>query len=373
MDLSPFLIALLTNLASFTFGNAVMLAIGAAMLALGVARRRETSLLLVPAGFGCILVNSGFADASGLFKLVNDVGVQTGLLPLLMLVGAGALVDFGPLLAYPRLAIYGAAVQLGIFGILVLAVVWGFHPSDAASIGTIGALSGPAAIFVTSRLAPGLLAPVTVAAFAFMSLLPAVRSAIVRLSTTPDERGRHLGNTPPPVSRVVRLAFPVLVALFVSLIAPQAAPLVAALLLGNLLRESQVVNLLSPPTRYALIALAAILLGLAIGMLMEAASFLSLATLKIFLLGLLGLALNLTLGFLVGKLLSRLSKSRVNPFISASIGISATLAAGDTPPAGGNTKPTAGIPIDAIGANAASLLLGVIAAGLLLELTSIAH
>ncbi len=233
------------------------------------------------------------------------------------------MIDFSPLLAQPSLVLLGAAGQFGIYFTLLLAILLGFPLNEAASIGVIGAIDGPTAIFVGGeRLAPHIIAPIAVAAYSYMSLIPIIQPPIMRALTTRKERLIRMEYSPKPVSRLTLILFPILVTLLVALVAPDAAPLMAALMLGNLLREALVVDRLSKMAQNELINIATLFLGLSIGSTMTAQSFLNFATIKILLLGLLAFVIDTVAGLMFGKLMAVITRGKVNPLIGA-CGISA--------------------------------------------------
>ncbi|MCC7206431.1 MAG: sodium ion-translocating decarboxylase subunit beta [Anaerolineae bacterium] len=369
MDLANLLHELAKGFTNFSAGNAVMIAVGVALIYLAVAREYEPVLLL-PIGFGCILGNIPLTGMTtgGLFTVLYDAGIKTELFPLLIFIGVGAMIDFTPLLAQPRLVLLGAAGQFGIFGTLILAVLIGFPLNEAASIGVIGAIDGPTSIFVASKLAPNLLAPIAVAAYSYMSLIPIIQPPLMRLLTTKKERAIRMEYAPRPVSRRVRVMFPILVTIIVGLIVPESAPLIGMLMLGNLLRESGVVERLSKASQNEIINIATLFLGLTIGSTMTADSFLNTATLAVLGLGLLAFVLDTIAGLLFGKLLSRVSGGKINPLIGAA-GISAFPMAGRLAAKMAQEEDFDNfILMHAMGANTAGQLGSVMAGGVLLTL-----
>jgi len=336
---------------------------------LAVVKEYEPVLLL-PIGFGCIMANIGMSTDTGFMKMIYNAGIATELFPLMIFIGVGAMIDFSPLLAQPRMVLLGAAGQFGIYGTLLLALLLGFPIKQAAAIGVIGAIDGPTAIFVGSKLAPELLAPIAVAAYSYMSLIPIIQPPLMRLLTTRKERLIRMEYTPRPVSRTTLVVFPVFVTVGVSLVAPDAAPLIASLMLGNLLRESLVVDRLSKSAQNEIINTATLFLGLAIGATMKAESFLNLQTLIILGLGLAAFILDTVAGLLFGKLMSLLSGRKVNPLIGA-CGISAFPMAGRLSAKMAQEEDFENfILMHAMGANTAGQLGSVIAGGLLLALVS---
>ncbi len=307
-----------------TWQTAVMMIAGGLLIYLGIAKEYEP-VLLIPIGFGAIVTNlplTGISDGHGFLGVLYNAGVATELFPLLIFIGVGAMTDFGPLLENPKMALLGAAGQFGIFGALMLALTLGFDLREAGSIGIIGAIDGPTAIFVTSKLAPHLLGPIAVAAYSYMSLVPIIQPPVMRLLTTDAERKVRMPYTQRDISRTTRVLFPIVVTIIVSLIAPMASPLIATLMFGNLLRESGVVQRLSDAAQNEIANVTTIFLGLAIGSTMTGTAFLRLDTLLILGIGLLAFVLDTAGGVLFGKLLYVLSNKQFNPLIGAA-GISA--------------------------------------------------
>ncbi len=372
MDFADVLHALTEGLAAFTWAHAVMLIVGGVLIALAVVKEVEPVLLL-PIGFGCLLANiplTGLNGPGGMTAVLYQAGIETELFPLLIFVGVGAMIDFSPLLAQPQLALLGAAGQFGIFGTLLLASWIGFPLNEAASIGVIGAIDGPTSIFVASQLAPRLLAPIAVAAYSYMSLIPIIQPPLMRLLTTPRERRIRMEYTPRPVSRRALVLFPILVTVLVGLLVPKAAPLIGSLMLGNLLRESRVVDRLSQAAQNELLNITTLLLGLTIGATMEGPSFLRWDTLSILGLGLAAFVLDTAAGLTFGKALCALSRGRINPLIGAA-GISAFPMAGRLVAKMAREEDYQNfLLMHAMGANTAGQLASVVAGGILLALTS---
>ena len=365
---------LVKGIGSFTLGNAVMIAIGAVLIVLAIVKQYEPVLLL-PIGFGCILANiplSGMmvSDEGGMFNVLYQAGIATELFPLLIFVGVGAMIDFSPLLAQPRMVLLGAAGQFGIFGTLILATLLGFPLNQAASIGVIGAIDGPTAIFVSSKLAPELLAPIAVAAYSYMSLIPIIQIPIMKLLTTKEERRIRMDYAPKPVSSRALMVFPVAITLVAGLLVPESVPLVSMLMLGNLLRESGVVERLRKAAENEIINIATLFLGLTVGATMSAESFLNLQTISILALGLVAFILDTVMGLLFGKLMSVLSGRKINPLIGAA-GISAFPMAGRLAAQMAQEEDFENfILMHAMGANTAGQLGSVMAGGVLLALVT---
>lgn len=361
---------LLAGIQALGWGQVAMMAVGGVLIYLAIAKQYEPVLLL-PIGVGCLLANlplSALTGEEGLLTLLYEFGVSNELFPLLIFLGVGAMMDFRPLLAQPVFALMGAAGQFGIFGTLMLASLLGYDLNEAASIGIIGAIDGPTSIYVSALLAPHLLAPIAVAAYSYMSLVPIIQPPIMRLMTTRAERRIHMEYAPRPVSNVALILFPLVVTLIIGILVPQAAPLIAMLMLGNLLKESGVVDRLSQSAQNEIINVATIFLGLAIGGTMTAASFLNLQTAVILLLGLLAFVLDTAAGLLFGKLLCFLTGRRINPLVGAA-GISAFPMSGRLAQRVAQEEDFSNfILMHAMGANTAGQLGSVIAGGVLLAL-----
>jgi oxaloacetate decarboxylase beta subunit len=372
MELAQLWDELVKGLAAFTLGNALMILIGAVLMALAIIKQYEPVLLL-PIGFGCVLANiplTGMTEGMGLFAVLYKAGISTELFPLLIFLGVGAMIDFSPLLAQPKMVLLGAAGQFGIFGTLLLATLLGFPLNQAASIGVIGAIDGPTSIFVATKLAPEMLAPIAVAAYSYMSLIPIIQPPIMRLLTTKEERRIRMEYAPRPVSRRVRILFPIVITLVTGLLVPDATPLISMLMLGNLLRESGVVDRLRKAAENEIINVATLFLGLTIGSTMSASSFLNWQTVMVLILGLLAFVLDTVAGLLFGKLMSVLSGRKINPLIGAA-GISAFPMAGRLAAKMAQEEDFDNfILMHAMGANTAGQLGSVLAGGVLLALVS---
>lgn len=372
MDFTQFLPELLKGISSFTLGNALMILVGGILISLAIVKKYEPFLLL-PIGFGCLLANvpqSGMTEGEGLFGLLYEVGISTELFPLLIFIGVGAMIDFSPLLAQPRLVVLGAAGQFGIFGTLILATLLGFPLNEAASIGVIGAIDGPTSIFVSSQLAPRLLAPIAVVAYSYMSLVPIIQPPLMRLVTTQKERRIRMVYAPRPVSTRARILFPVVITLVVGLLIPAALPLISMLMLGNLMRESRVVDRLSKSAENEIANVTTLFLGVTIGSTMSASSFLTMDTLSILVLGLVAFGLDTVAGLLMGKGMAVLSKGTINPLLGAA-GISAFPMAGRLVAKMAQEEDLDNyLLMHAMGANTAGQLASVIAGGVLLALVS---
>jgi len=364
-----------TGIANFEWGQLLMIGVGLLLLYLAIVKKFEP-LLLVPIGFGAILSNIPVAAISGpegMLGMIYHVGIETGIFPLLIFMGVGALTDFGALIAMPRTLMLGAAAQFGIFttllGALALNMVPGFEFSlaDAAAIGIIGGADGPTAIFLASRLAPDLLGAIAVAAYSYMALVPLIQPPIMRLLTTEKERKikmtqlRH-------VSRTEKIIFPLTVLLLCVIFLPTAAPLIGMLTFGNLLRECGVVDRLSNASQNEIINITTIFLGLAVGSKLSAEKFLNVETLGILVLGMLAFAVGTAAGLLMGKLMCRLSGGKINPLIGAA-GVSAVpMAARVVNKVGLEADHHNFLLMHAMGPNVAGVIGSAVAAGILLAI-----
>jgi sodium ion-translocating decarboxylase beta subunit len=304
--------------------NVIMLVVGGVLIYLGVKKDVEP-LLLVPIGFGCVLVNvplSDLFDDGGLLKTFYQFGIANEVFPLLIFIGIGAMTDFGPLLEDPKILLFGAAGQVGIFVTLMLALALGFPYLEAVSIAIIGACDGPTAIYVASQYAPQLLGPISVAAYSYMALVPIIMPPIMKALTTPKERTVRMGTLKKTVSPTTKLLFPLIVTLVTGLIAPKGLPLMGTVMLGNFMRECGVVNRLLKCTENEIANVATLFLGLAIGGTMEGHGFLKPATLLVFGLGFVAICMDTVFGVLFGKLMCLLTAGKINPLVGAA-GISA--------------------------------------------------
>ena len=372
-------------LAAGGWKNLIMIGVACVLLYLGIVKKFEP-LLLVGIAFGCLLTNipgaglyhpelwdeliagdigyGSILKHGGLLDILY-IGVKTGVYPSLIFMGVGAMTDFGPLLAYPKSMLLGAAAQLGVFVAFFGAVCLGFSGPEAASIGIIGGADGPTAIFLASMLAPHLLGPIAIAAYSYMALIPMIQPPLMRALTTPEERAVKMEQRR-EVSKTEKIVFPILVATFVILLLPSTAPLVGCLMLGNLLRECGVTERLSDTVQNALMNIVTIFLSVSVGATTVAARFLSLGTLKIVALGLCAFAVSTIGGLLVGKLMYKLSGGRINPLIG-SAGVSAVpMAARVSQVEGQKANPGNFLLMHAMGPNVAGVIGSAIAAGFLL-------
>ena len=318
------LVSLLTGFGNFEWTHGVMIMVGCALLYLGIKKDMEP-LLLVPIGFGAILVNipmGGMMEEGGLLRHFYDAGVLTEIFPCLIFIGIGAMTDFGPLLENPRILLLGGAGQFGIFLTLLLALVLGFTKMESVAIGIIGACDGPTAIYVTSKYAPHMLGAVSVAAYCYMSMVPLIQPPIMRALTSVEERKIVMKYHKKTVSPALKILFPIVVTLVTCLIAPMGTPLMGTLMLGNLLRESGVADRLVKASQNEIANIVTLLLGISIGATMAGPIFLKPQTLIVLGLGLLAISLDTAMGIFLAKLMKILSGGKVNPLIGAA-GISA--------------------------------------------------
>ena len=357
-------------------GQVVMIIICLFLIWLGIAKRYEP-LLLIPIGFGGILANAplaGIAEAGGFLTMVFDTGIATGIFPLLIFLGVGAMTDFGPLIANPRTALLGAAAQIGIFSTIIGAVwisqtfgVIDYSLKEAAAIGIIGGADGPTAIFLAGQIAPDLLGAIAVAAYSYMALVPIIQPPIIRLFTTKKERAIRMEQLR-HVRRVEKILFPILVLILCILLLPTATPLVGMLMLGNLFRECGVVERLSKTAANELINIVTILLGLAVGSKLAAGVFLNLNTLGIIALGLVAFAIGTAGGIILAKIMNLVSKRKINPLIG-SAGVSAVpMAARVSNKMGQEADPNNYLLMHAMGPNVSGVIGSAVAAGVLLAI-----
>ena len=363
---------LLAGVTGVSWQSIVMFAVAGVLLYLAIARDYEP-LLLVPIASGAILANlplSPVIGPDGLLTVLYDAGIENELFPLLIFIGIGALTDFGPLLENPRMILLGAAGQFGIFGVLILALLLGFSQAESASIGVIGAIDGPTSIYVSGQLAPHLLGPITVAAYSYMALVPVIMPPVMRALTTPAERRIRMHPVSRAVSRRMRILFPVAVMLIVGILVPFATPLVGSLMLGNLMRESGVVQRLTGAASNELANVVTLFLGLAIGSTMLGITFLQAGTLAILVLGILAFGLDTAAGIVFAKVLNRLQGGTFNPLIGAA-GISAFPMAARVVQRVAQDEDFENFPLmHAMGANAAGQVASTVAGGVLLALVA---
>lgn len=362
--------ALLQGVHAVTWQSLVMLCISGLLFYLAIVKDYEP-LLLIPIGAGCLLANlplSPMLAEDGLLTVLYHMGITNEMFPLLIFVGIGALTDFGPLLENPKMVLVGAAGQFGIFGTLLLALALGFTRNESASIGVIGAIDGPTSIYVSGKLAPHMLGPITVAAYSYMSLVPIIMPPIMRLLTTKKERAIRMAYSSRTISRTTRILFPIIVTIIVGTLVPFATPLIGMLMLGNFLKESGAVERLTKASSAEIANAVTLFLGLAIGSTMVGAQFLKPSTLAILILGILAFGLDTAAGLLFGKFLNVVTGGKFNPLIGAA-GISAfPMAARVVQRVAHEEDFDNFLLMHAMGANAAGQVASVVAGGVLLAL-----
>ena len=372
---------LLDGISMLSWKQIVMYGVGILLIWLAIKKDYEPSLLL-PMGFGAILVNlpqsgvidqliSGVGESKGIIQWLFETGIDVSeAMPILLFIGIGAMIDFGPLLANPKLFLFGAGAQFGIFAALILAAALGFDLKDAASIAMIGAADGPISILVSQILKSNYVGAIAVAAYSYMALVPIIQPAAVKLVTSKEERKIRMRYEPSEVSRKVRIAFPIVCTFIVGLIAPSSVALVGFLMFGNLIRECGVLNTMSQTAQNELTNLITLLLGITISFQMQAESFVALETLGVMAVGLFAFAMDSIGGVLLAKLLNLFSKEKVNPMIGAA-GISAfPMSARVIQKMAMEEDPENVILMHAAGANVSGQIASVVAGGLLIRLVS---
>ena len=367
---------LIQGITTINIGQVFMMVIGGLLMYLGIKKEYEPTLL-VPMGLGTILVNfpgSGVLDQTvgnvtqhGVLDILFRAGIETELFPLLICIGIGAMIDFGPLLQNPFMLLFGAAAQFGIFFVVVVAVLAGFDIREAASIGIIGAADGPTSIFVANQLAPHLLGAITVAAYSYMALVPIIQPVAIKLVTTKEERKIRMTYHAEGVSKMTKILFPIVITIVAGFIAPIALPLVGFLMFGNLLRECGVLDSLSATAQNELVNIVSILLGITISVKMQAGLFLNVQTLMIILFGLVAFIMDSIGGVIFAKILNLFRKDKINPMIGAA-GISAfPMSSRVIQKMATEEDPQNFILMYAVGANVSGQIASVIAGGLLLS------
>ena len=356
------------NLLDIEFQQIIMWLIGGGLIYLAIAKEMEPTLLL-PMGFGAILVNLPHSGAAAVIQNLFDIGIAgQELFPLLLFIGIGAMIDFQPLLTNPKLMLFGAAAQFGIFFTLCLASLCGFELKDAASIAIIGAADGPTSIYVATQLGSGYLSAIMVAAYSYMALVPIIQPPVIKACTTRAERRIKMPYRGKPVSRTTRILFPILVTVIVGLVAPDAVALIGFLMFGNLIRECGVLNTLSETAQNVLANLITILLGITIASRMTAAEFLRPETLLILGLGLVAFVADTVGGILLAKGMNLFLKEKINPMIGAA-GISAfPMSARVVHKLGLEEDNQNFLLMHTIGVNVSGQIASVIAGGLILAL-----
>lgn len=370
---------LLEGIVNITWKEILMMVIGVVLIFLAIKKELEPSLLL-PMGFGAILVNlpfsgainqtiAGVVEANGIIEWLFNVGIEASeAFPLLLFIGIGAMIDFGPILSNPKLMFFGAAAQVGIFLTILLAELMGFGIKDAASIGIIGAADGPTAILVSQVLKSEYMGAIAVAAYSYMALVPIIQPLVMKVCTTKKERMIRMDYNPANVSQTTRIIFPILVTIITGLIAPASVSLVGFLMFGNLLRECGVLKSLTETASNSLVNLITLVLGITIAFSMKAEQFITKETLMIMLLGLGAFIFDTFGGIMFAKLINLFSKKKINPLVGAA-GISAfPMACRVVQKVGLEADPTNHLLMQAAGANVAGQIASVIAGGVLLSL-----
>ena len=363
-----------SGFASLTWQSGVMILVGFVLIFLAIAKKFEP-LLLLPIAFGVILANLPLTglmaaptdgSAGGLLYYLYQ-GVKLGIYPSLIFLGVGAMTDFGPLLSRPSSLFMGAGAQFGISAVFIVAITLGLTPQEAASSAITAGADGPTAIYLTTKLAPHLLAPIAIAAYSYMALIPLIQPPIMKLMTTKKEREIKMEQTR-EVSKIEKICFPILVTVFCILLLPSVAPLIGMLMLGNLFREAGVVERLSDTAQNTLINIVTIFLGVTVGATAVGEQFLQAGTLKIIGLGLLGFIFSTFGGMLIGKIMCKLSGGKINPLIG-SAGVSAVpMAARVSQVEGQKANPSNFLLMHAMGPNVAGVIGSAVAAGILLSM-----
>ncbi len=369
------------GICAVTWQQVVMYLVGAALIWLAIKKEYEPSLLL-PMGFGAILVNlpganaidqvlQGVGETNGIVQWLYEVGIEASeALPLLLFIGIGAMIDFGPLLSSPVMFLFGAAAQFGIFAALVVAVLLGFDLKDAASIGIIGAADGPTSLLVSQVLGSNYIGAIAVAAYSYMALVPIVQPAVIKLITTKKERCIKMEYKPGSVSKRTRILFPIVVTIIVGFIAPSSASLVGFLMFGNLIRECGVLQNLSDTAQGPLANLITLLLGITISFSMRAEDFVRVDTLLVMAIGLAAFVFDTIGGVLFAKFINLFTKKKINPMIGAA-GISAfPMASRVVQKMAQEENPGNIIIMQAAGANVAGQVSSAIAGGLIIQLVT---
>ena len=372
---------LISGIVSITPAQIVMYTIGALLIYLAIAKDLEPVLLL-PLGFGAILVNlpdsgvlnqtlAGIGETHGIIEWLYEVGIEASeAMPLLLFIGIGAMIDFGPLLSNPKLFLFGAAAQFGIFAAIAIAVLLGFDLKDAASIGIIGAADGPTSILVSQVLGSNYMGPIAVVAYSYMALVPIIQPVVIKLLTTKKERMIHMEYKPSSISKKAKIVFPIIVTIVAGLVAPMSVALVGFLMFGNLLRECGVLGNLSDTAQNVLSNLISLLLGLTIAFSMKADTFVNPNTLLIMLIGLTAFVFDTAAGVLFAKLMNVFSKEKVNPMIGAA-GISAfPMAARVVQKMALKEDPSNILIMQATGTNVSGQIASVVAGGVILNVVS---
>mgnify|MGYP000170983151 CR=1 FL=1 len=356
---------------STSIQSLIMIFVGLILIYLAIKKEYEP-LLLLPIGFGTILVNLplsvvlNYEGTPGFLKILFDAGIATELFPILIFIAVGAMCDFTPMFTQPLMMFFGAAAQFGIFATIIFAILLGFDFKVASAIGIIGAADGPTAIYVAAKFAKSYLGPISVAAYSYMSLVPLIQPIVIKSMTTKEERKIRMKKGGKNVPKSLKILFPIIVTLISGFIAPMSVPLIGALMLGNLLRESGVVEKLSKSAQNELAAVTTLLLGIAIGSTMQAEKFLTFDTIKILLLGLFAFVFDTIGGILFAKFLNLFLKDKINPMVGAA-GISAfPMSARVVHKLAQDDDPNNYILMEAVSANLSGQIGSVIAGGLVL-------
>ena len=368
---------LYSSFLALTWQQVVMYLVGGLLIYLAICKDFEPALLL-PMGFGAILVNlpfsgvidqvmAGAGETNGIIQWLFEVGIEASeAMPILLFIGIGAMIDFGPLLARPKMFLFGAAAQFGIFAAIVVAVLLGFDLKDAASIGMIGAADGPTSILVSQVLGSNFVGPIAVVAYSYMALVPIIQPVVIKTITTKKESMIRMEHTSKVISKRTRILFPIIVTIVAGLVAPMSVSLVGSLMFGNLIRECGVLNRLSQTAQNEFSNIITLLLGLTISFSMRAEQFVSLQTIYIMVLGLLAFIFDTIGGVLFAKLLNLFSKNKINPMIGAA-GISAfPMSARVIEKMGIHEDPTNHLLMHAVGANVSGQIASAVAGGIIL-------
>ncbi|HIX76189.1 MAG TPA: sodium ion-translocating decarboxylase subunit beta [Candidatus Fusicatenibacter merdavium] len=372
---------LIEGIMALTWQQVVMYVVGVVLIWLAIKKEYEPSLLL-PMGFGAILVNlpmsgvldqvlEGGIESHGIVTWLFDVGINASeAMPVLLFIGIGAMIDFGPLLSNPVMFLFGAGAQFGIFAAILLAALLGFDLKDAASIGIIGAADGPTSILVSQVLNSNYIGPIAVAAYSYMALVPIIQPAAIKLVTTKKERRIHMEYNPKSVSRQMRIAFPIVVTIIVGLVAPTSVALVGFLMFGNLIRECGVLGTMSDTAQNNLANLITLLLGITISFSMQAENFVTVQTIMIMVIGLFAFVMDTIGGVVFAKIVNLFLKKKVNPMIGGA-GISAfPMSSRVVQKIAMQEDPTNVILMHAAGANVSGQIASVIAGGMVINLVT---
>ena len=368
---------LLNGIMAVTWKQIIMYAVGLGLIYLAIKKKYEPALLL-PMGFGAILVNipfsgvlnqtvSGIGEVPGIIEWLYNIGIGTSeAMPLLLFIGIGAMIDFTPLLTNPKMFLLGFAAQFGIIFVIVLAVMLGFNLTDAASIGIIGGADGPTAILVSQELKSKYIGQIAVAAYSYMALVPIIQPAIIRAITTKKERQIKMEYSQKEISKTVKIAFPIIITVIAGFIAPASVSLVGFLMFGNLLRESGVTEALSESAQKVLTNLITLLLGITISFSMRAEGFVNLQTIMIMGLGLIAFIIDTISGVMFAKFMNLFTRNKINPMVGAA-GISAfPMSARVIQKMGQEENPQNYLLMHAVGANVAGQIASVLAGGMIL-------